>query len=106
MMALYNKWQNEKLFNICDGLSDAQLYVERKMFFDSIFKTLNHILYVDRTIHTLIHSKTLPQIDLKVILYSEYHELRSARFEFNQILIQEAQCSQDWLDEVIEFWSE
>ncbi|MBI4779802.1 MAG: damage-inducible protein DinB [Oscillatoriophycideae cyanobacterium NC_groundwater_1537_Pr4_S-0.65um_50_18] len=105
MMALYNKWQNETLLHICDDLSHEQLYVERKMFFGSIFKTLNHILYVDKTIHTLIHTKTLPAIDLTVILYAEYNELKSARFEFDEILIQDSQCSQDWLNEVIEFWS-
>lgn len=106
MMSLYNKWQNEKLFNSCDDLNADQLYLEREMFFDSIFKTLNHILYVDKTIYTLIHTKTLPKIDLTVIPCSEYDELKTARFEFDKILIQESQCSQDWLDEMIEFWSE
>jgi uncharacterized damage-inducible protein DinB len=105
-MALYNKWQNETLFNLCDGLSDDQIHLERKMFFGSIFKTLNHILYVDRTIYTLIHTKALPPIDLTLIPYSEYGELKAARFEFDQMLIQESRCSQAWLDEVIEFWSE
>ena len=105
-MALYNKWQNEKLLSICDGLSDDHLHAEREMFFDSIFKTLHHVLYIDKTIYILIHTKILPPIDLKIILYSEYGELKSARFEFDQILIQDSQCSQDWLDEVTEFWSE
>jgi uncharacterized damage-inducible protein DinB len=36
-----------------------------------------------------------------------YGELKSARFEFDEKLIQESQgCSQDWLDEIFEFWSE
>ncbi|BAZ18618.1 DinB family protein (plasmid) [Calothrix sp. NIES-4071] len=42
-MASYNKWQNENLFSICDDLSDEQLRLNRGMFFDSIFKTLNHM---------------------------------------------------------------
>lgn len=106
-MALYNKWQNESLFGICNRLSDDQLRVDRGMFFNSILNTLNHIIYVDEVIYTLIHTKKLPKFDLNVVLYSEYDELKSARFQFDEKLIQESQsCSQAWLDEVLEFWSE
>ncbi|MEM6448137.1 MAG: DinB family protein, partial [Cyanobacteria bacterium P01_D01_bin.123] len=45
-MALYNQWQNENLFEICDTLSDTQLRANRGIFFDSILKTLNHIISV------------------------------------------------------------
>lgn len=107
VMALYNKWQNENLFQICDCLSDEQLYFNRGMFFDSIFKTLNHIINVDETIYTLIYTKTLSEFDPNFIPYPEYHKLKSVRFEFDKKLVQESQnCSQEWLDEIIEFWSE
>jgi uncharacterized damage-inducible protein DinB len=71
MMALYNKWQNEQLFKICDDLSDDQLRLDRGMFFDSIFKTLNHIIYVDKTINTLINTRKLPRFDPTFVSYSE-----------------------------------
>lgn len=102
---LYNKWQNEQLFKICDDLSDDQLHLDRGMFFNSIFKTLNHILYVDKTIYALIDTRKLPDFDPMFVLYSEYDKLKSARSEFDEKLIQESQCSQDWLDEVFEVWS-
>ena len=106
-MALYNKWQNETLFNNCDQLSDAQLRLNRGMFFDSIFNTLNHIIHVDATIHSFIHTKTLPKFDPSFIPYPEYGELKSARFEFDENLIKESHaCSQAWLDQIFEFWSE
>ncbi|ACK72264.1 DinB family protein [Gloeothece citriformis PCC 7424] len=106
-MALYNKWQNENLFKMCDELGDEQLHLNRKMFFDSIFKTLNHIINVDETIHFLIHHSTLPKFEPNLILYSRYSELTSARFNFDQKLVKEAQeCSQVWLDENLQFWSE
>jgi len=106
-MALYNKWQNESLFKICDELSDDQLRLNRGMFFDSIFKTLNHIINVDETIHSFIHTKTLPKFDPSFIPYPEYSELRYARFEFDKKLVQESQGgSQDWLNDIFEFWSE
>jgi uncharacterized damage-inducible protein DinB len=106
-MALYNKWQNENLYEICDGLSDEQLRSNRGMFFDSIFKTLNHIINVDVTIHSIISTKTIPKFDPKLIPYPEYTDLRTARFEFDEKLFKESQkCSQAWLDEFFEFWSE
>lgn len=106
-MALYNKWQNESLFKICDELSDDRLRLNREMFFDSIFKTLNHIINVDETIHSFIYTKTLPKFDPNFIPYPEYSKLKSARFEFDEKLVKESQgCSQAWLDEIFEFWSE
>lgn len=105
-MALYNQWQNENLFSLCDPLSDEQLRLDRGMFFNSIFNTLNHILYVDETIYRLIHTKILFPFDPSQIPYSKYRELKSARFAYDARLLQDAQRSQDWLDEKIEFWSE
>ena len=106
-MALYNQWQNEILFKICDELSDDQRRLNRGMFFGSIFKTLNHIIHVDETIHIFIDTKILPQFDPSFIPYPEYDELRAARFEFDKNLVNESQtCSQAWLDEIFEFWSE
>jgi uncharacterized damage-inducible protein DinB len=106
-MALYNKWQNENLFKICDELSDKQLRLDRKMFFNSIFKTLNHIINVDETIHSFIYTKNLPSFDPNFIPYPEYSELKAVRFEFDKKLVRESQeCSPDWLDEIFEFWSE
>ena len=66
-MALYNKWQNEILFEICDDLNDNQLRLNRGMFFDSIFNTLNYIINVDEAIHSFIHTKTLPKFELSFI---------------------------------------
>ncbi|HAA29144.1 MAG TPA: damage-inducible protein DinB [Cyanobacteria bacterium UBA8553] len=106
-MALYNKWQNQSLFKICDELSDNQLRLNRGMFFDSIFKTLNHIIHVDETIYSFVHTKTLFKFDPSFIPHPEYSELKAARFELDEKLVQESQrCSQDWLDEIFEFWSE
>lgn len=106
-MASYNKWQNEALFERCDHLTDDQLHLNRGMYFDSIFKTLNHIFNVDQTIHSFIHTKQLPQFDPNFMPYSNYSTLKTARFEFDETLIRESKtCSQAWLDEVFEFWSD
>ena len=49
-MALYNKWQNEKLYGFCDALSDAVRTQDRGLYFGSIHRTLDHILMVDRVL--------------------------------------------------------
>lgn len=106
-MSLYNKWQNESLFRICDELTYEQLIGDRGMFFGSIFQTLNHIIHVDQTIHSFIYTKALPKFDPNFIPHRNYDELKFARLAFDEKLIQESQeCSQEWLDEVFEFWSE
>jgi uncharacterized damage-inducible protein DinB len=88
-------------------LSEERLYLNRGMFFDSIFKTLNHIIHVDKNINSIIYTKTFTKFDLNFIPYPEYDELKSARFEFDEKLIKESlECSQNWLDETFEIWSE
>lgn len=106
-MALYNRWQNNNLIAICDELTAKQIYLERGMFFWFYINTLNHIQNVDQTIYSLIYTKSLPAFDPNLVLYPEYDELKMARAEFDSRLLRESQeCSQDWLDEVFEFWSE
>lgn len=106
-MALYNKWQNESLFARCDDLSKEQLHLTRDMFFDSIFKTLNHILYVDETLYRLIHTKQLSDFDPKRIPYAHYDELKTHRFKFDEKLIHESESyTQAWLNEIFELWSD
>jgi len=73
-MTLYNKWQNESIFKICDKLSDEQLSLDRGMFFDSILRTLNHIIHVDETIYSFIHTKSFSKFDPNFIPYPEYGE--------------------------------
>lgn len=103
-MSLYNKWQNESIFGICDELTSEERTCNRGMFFDSIFKTLNHIILVDQIIHHFIQTKVLPNVDLKTIPCSSYEELKLARFTFDKKLVQESQlASQAWIDEMFEF---
>jgi len=47
-MARYNRWQNESLYGVADGLSAQERERERGAFFGSIHKTLSHLLWADR----------------------------------------------------------
>jgi uncharacterized damage-inducible protein DinB len=87
--------------------SSQPVTVQMQLFTITLLRTLNHIIHVDETIYYFIHTKNLSKFDPNFIPYPEYGELKSARFEFDDKLIQESQgCSQDWLDEIFEVWSE
>ena len=47
-MARYNRWQNENLYGVADGLPAEERQRERGAWFGSIQKTLGHILWGDR----------------------------------------------------------
>ncbi len=47
MMANYNQWQNENLYNAGDQLSDDARKQDRGAFFGSIHHTLCHLLWGD-----------------------------------------------------------
>lgn len=47
MMAQYNQWMNQKLYDAVSGMDEAELKQERGAFFGSLFATLNHIAVAD-----------------------------------------------------------
>ena len=47
-MAAYNAWMNERLYELCASLPDAERKRDRGAFFKSVHGTLNHLLYGDR----------------------------------------------------------
>ncbi len=47
-MAAYNRWMNERLYDICAELSDEERKQDRGAFFSSIHGTLNHLLVGDK----------------------------------------------------------
>lgn len=47
LMAHYNRWMNERMFDAAASLDAASLTVERGAFFGSILGTLNHIAVAD-----------------------------------------------------------
>ena len=48
MMATYNRWANQRIYEAAATLDDAQYRENRGAFFGSIENTLNHILVADR----------------------------------------------------------
>ena len=48
-MAQYNRWFNQRLYAACGQLPDEERKRERGAFFGSIHKTLNHLVWGDKT---------------------------------------------------------
>jgi uncharacterized damage-inducible protein DinB len=99
-MALYNRWQNEQLYALCDTLSDPERKRDRGMFFGSIHKTLDHILYIERAILGMVITGQRPKLDMAELLYEDYDALKAERQRMDAEL--EALAHRypiDWLQE-------
>ena len=48
LLARYNSWANERLYESVSRLADAEYRAARPSFFGSIHATLNHILWADQ----------------------------------------------------------
>jgi uncharacterized damage-inducible protein DinB len=46
--ARYSQWMNQKVYEVCAGIDDAERRRDRGSFFRSIHGTLNHLLFGDR----------------------------------------------------------
>lgn len=107
-MARYNRWQNETLYELCDGLPDEDRRRDRGMFFSSIHATLNHILLVDMLLRDYAVDETPPTVfDPGKIVHDDYADLAAARTAFDNDLI--ALCEQQapaWYDARLTFKSQ
>ena len=106
-MVSYSQWQHKQLLNCCDQISIDALIHDRDMFFGSILHTLNHILNVDRTLHTFIHTQEFSNFDPRSLPFPDYGQFKQARHAFDQQLQAEAiAMEQCWLEETLKIWSD
>jgi uncharacterized damage-inducible protein DinB len=104
-MALYSQWQNEKLFGICDGLSDEDRKQDRGLFFGSIHRSLDHILMVDRVLWDFTLSGTPPRDwDPNRKITDDYPVLRTERSAFDAMVLDKIRLQpKTWLDEIVAY---
>jgi len=79
MMAGYNAWSNERLYDAAAGLSDADYRADLGAFFKSVHGTLNHILVGDRVWLSRFTGTGPAPTALDEILYEDLDSLRAAR---------------------------
>ena len=90
IMAGYNRWMNEKLYDLCGQLSDEERKRDRGAPFRSIHGTLNHLMVADRIWMGRFVGVPFSVPSLDHELYADFTVLREARRQ---------------LDEEIEAWA-
>ncbi len=79
LMARFNAWVNERIFETVAQLTDAAYREDRGAYFGSIHHTLNHLLLVDRLWCARIEGRDHGIAALDQILYDDFESLRAAR---------------------------
>lgn len=84
LMARYNSWMNEKIYLVCDRLSDEQREANRGAFFKSIHSTLNHLIWGDyiwigRFTQGTPLAKEYPKGPSGTDIYADWDALKAAR---------------------------
>jgi uncharacterized damage-inducible protein DinB len=86
LLARYNAWANERLYDVCAKLDDGTYRAARPSFFGSIHATLNHILVGDRIWMSRFAGGNLV-LPLNRILHEDFAGLRQARRAQDKLLI-------------------
>ena len=79
MMAGYNAWCNERVYDVAAQLSDADYRADRGAFFRSVHGTLNHLLVTDRIWLKRFSGTGEAPNRLDPILFEDLAGLRAAR---------------------------
>jgi uncharacterized damage-inducible protein DinB len=85
-LARYNAWANQRLYQACEALTEAEYLRERGSAFGSLHATLSHILVVDRIWIARIEGRTPPPLEPDQILYGDLIGLKIARMAEDQHL--------------------
>lgn len=89
-MARYNEWQNSNLFDAAETLSDAERRVDRKAFFGSIHRTLDHLLWGDRIWMSRFSDSPPPEVTSipgSAEQTEQWDELMSQRRAFDRFIL-------------------
>lgn len=73
--ARYNAWANNRIYNACQRLTDAARKEDRRGFFKSIHRTLNHIFLSDLIYRERLEKKPTTFTTLDEVLYDDFKEL-------------------------------
>ena len=86
-LAQYNRWMNERIYEVCGQISDGERKKDCGAFFRSIHGTLNHLLLGDRFWLGQFKGRPFAVRSLDQELYSEFDALRRERKQTDAELI-------------------
>jgi uncharacterized damage-inducible protein DinB len=103
VMATYNQWMNQKLYDVCGDIPDLERKSDRGAFFKSIDGTLNHILIGDLIwLGRFTQQPFLAKLDKE--LYSDLSELRTERERLDLVIIDWTKnLTPSWLNETLTY---
>ena len=105
-MAEYNVWMNDRLYTLCSTIDDKERKRDRGAFFDSIHRTLNHIMYGDLAFMARFTGDPTEVPELGADLYADFDDLWQARKALDErILNWAATLSENWLREDLTYKS-
>jgi uncharacterized damage-inducible protein DinB len=87
MMAGYNAWCNERIYDVVAQLPDADYRADRGAFFKSVHGTLNHLLVADRIWLKRFSGRGDAPNRLDAILFENLDDLRDARHREDERII-------------------
>lgn len=90
LQARYSQWVNQRLYDACATLADAERKQDRGVFFHSIHGTWNHLLLGDRVWLARLQGHPVPYQRLDLALYTDFGELRAVQTDCDQVLL-------DWI---------
>ena len=79
MLADYNRWANQHLYQACAALTDEEYRADKGAFFGSAHRTLNHLLAADRIWMKRITGSGEAPTALDTILFQSFEALWAAR---------------------------
>ncbi len=91
MLAAYNAWCNERIYEAAALLSDADYRADRGAFFKSVHGTLNHLLVTDRIWMKRITGQGDAPTRLDAILFEKLEDLWPARRREDERIIAHVQ---------------
>ena len=90
-LSQYNRWMNERLYQVCEAIPDSIRKEDRGAFFRSIHGTLNHLLLADKLWLSRFLYQPFEFHSLDQELYTEFELLHQERQKTDQQI-------QDWVD--------
>lgn len=79
MLSRYNRWMNERIYEVCAALPDAERKADRGSYFRSIHGTLNHLLLTDRLWLGRFTGRPFRVSRLDEALYADFEDMRCER---------------------------
>ncbi|MFL5163828.1 MAG: DinB family protein [Microvirga sp.] len=87
MMAGYNAWCNERIYDVVAQLPDADYRADRGAFFKSVHGTLNHLLVADQIWLKRFSGRGDAPNRLDAILFENLDDLRNARHREDERIV-------------------